>query len=171
MGARRKSTEAYYLRIDKLDPANRQILETFAACPWGTLNQTILEALRIGVAAMGCKPSSNVSRSATGKPKATAASPDPSVPASQAAAPSVPQNIERSNSPGQEEAQQAPQTTQEPKLNANTEGLVSRHEPGPTKETSDAGNKQPQHRRVVGVDPTRARARALDMVKQLTGKP
>ncbi len=38
------------IRIDTADPANRQLLETLRACRWGEVNQTITQALRIGVA-------------------------------------------------------------------------------------------------------------------------
>lgn len=165
MTGRRAGTAIFTFRLDLTDPANSKINETFAACPWGTLNQTIVEAVRIGVEAMGCKPSPNAVRVAprkrtTRKPRVT----DVSGAMKTDGAPLATRSAGPSSPPGPE-APAADTRTQE------TEGTVARREPGPTQEQGDSGAKQSQHRKVVGDDPTRARAKVFDMVKTLTNQP
>lgn len=165
MAGRRTVTGSYTFRLDLTDPANKKIYETFAACPWGTLNQTIVEAVRIGVEAMGCKPSPNAARVAIRKKPAKQRR------VQEAPAVLTPEEAPRSgaidgvSNTAASVAPPADTHTQE------SEGEVVRREPGPTQEQADSGAKQSQHRKVVGADPTRARAKVFDMVNKLTAKP
>lgn len=193
-GANRRRAEVLQsFRLDLLDPANRQIIETLQACPWGTLNQTIVDALRIGIASLEGKPSiagrsgRRPGQKRPGRFSAAAAPQRYVAEGAQPVAPAAPSaewpratvaNVTGSSEPENTHAAGAnagaPVTTEGSGDNrepGQTEGRDVTAAPGPTQELADSAPQKPTtHQKVVGVDPTRARAKAVDMVKKLTGK-
>lgn len=148
--AARKVTYHNTIRIDATDPANFQMLEVLRTCQWGKVNQTITEALRIGVAQLASARSAK----ATGD-----------------RAPSGTQPADGSEA-CDEGADTAAVTGHPPAGQPVTSPyLPAEANPWNGRLESDLKPKPPStHQKVVGDDPTRARVKAIQMINKLTGK-